>query len=355
MVSKREKLSRSYQRLREQTFYKQAALLSDTRINLSTSEITSIKEANHGPSIYDRLYSHLNASDLSTDFETMVCRIAGRNESETSPGLSLNGYVSGKNGKRSCFNGDICKNSGFYESLSSSATSDIDSKNHVGMDTESDTRIKINNRMNKSQRKNNVENRIKNTARRRKKSNCRTYLDSTTSTEGDDDIDDNKSNINRLVQRTKKNTSNSKKQLSATSRSFELLERRMLSSRSRSVTAAEEEDSEDELFLLRSKTEGSSKKNNVSEIYSSDSEDSSCSTKNNDKDCSGSASKPIRTKASVKEFPLCGGSHRSSKDRAGSNGLNKSVTFSSSKTSDDTLTLVPQRAAAKKLLKLLNI
>ncbi|VVC94273.1 unnamed protein product [Leptidea sinapis] len=75
MVSRREKLSRSYFRMREQTFHKQIAVLSiDTSV--STSELTAIIEANHGPSIYDRLYSGPNAPDHEKDFDDLLARIA---------------------------------------------------------------------------------------------------------------------------------------------------------------------------------------------------------------------------------------------------------------------------------------
>ncbi len=318
MVSRREKLSRTYQRLREQTFYKQAALLSDTRISLSTAEITAIKDANHGPSIYDRLYSHPTAPDLSTDFETMVHRIAGRSDSELSPGLSFNGYVPGKNGKRSCFNGNFRKSSNFYESLSSSM-SDVDAKSQIGMDTESDTRVKVNNRMNKSQRKNNVENNLKNRARRRQQniSSSALGLESTTSTDGDDDVDDRKSGSSRLSQRPKKNLSNSTKKQSSTA---------SLSCRSLSIT---EDDSDDEFPFWSKKSKNEAKKKTISEIYSSDSESLSSKNSDDDDDDSRSSAKPMRTKASVKEFTASGGAHRSSKDRAGNGGANKTVSFSS--------------------------
>lgn len=77
MVSRREKLSRNLLILREQTFHHQVAVLSDSKLNLSANEVLAVKEANHGPSIYDRLYSYPGAPDLSTDFETMLSRIAG--------------------------------------------------------------------------------------------------------------------------------------------------------------------------------------------------------------------------------------------------------------------------------------
>lgn len=76
MVNRREKLSRSFFRTREQTFHKQAAVLnSDT--HLPNSVVQAVIEANHGPSIYDRLYSHNDAEDHTDDFEAILSRIIG--------------------------------------------------------------------------------------------------------------------------------------------------------------------------------------------------------------------------------------------------------------------------------------
>lgn len=355
MVSRREKLSRTYQRLREQTFYKQAALLSDTRISLSTAEINSIKEANHGPSIYDRLYSHVNAPDLSTDFETMVLRIAGRSESELSPGHSFNGYISGKNGKRS-FNGEYGKgssNSGFFESLSSSA-SDTETKSHpTTMDGESDARSKVNNCMHKSQRKNSVENRTKNTGRRRKKPSPTLVsplsTDFTSSSEDDDESSSRKSGC-KPSQKPKKSTTASKttsvkKKALVTNNSVDPIQKRFLGGRSASISPAEDEDddeSEQERKLLRTKTKTGfiSKNASVSKIYSSDSDSSSSSSvcqSDVEEETKYADNKQVRTKASMKEFSATGGNsganHRTPKDRSGSNGINKSVSFLSSSSS----------------------
>lgn len=75
MVSRREKLSRSFFRMREQTFHKQISLLSSGTA-IPDHELTAIIEANHGPSIYDRLYSHPNAPDHKNDFDELMARIA---------------------------------------------------------------------------------------------------------------------------------------------------------------------------------------------------------------------------------------------------------------------------------------
>ncbi|CAH0401859.1 unnamed protein product [Chilo suppressalis] len=75
MVSRREKLSRSFFRMREQTFHKQVAVLSADS-TISGPDLAAIIEANHGPSIYDRLYSHPDAPDHKNDFDELLARIA---------------------------------------------------------------------------------------------------------------------------------------------------------------------------------------------------------------------------------------------------------------------------------------
>lgn len=121
MVSRREKLSRNLLSLREQTFHKQIAVLSDSKINLSSAEVSAVQEANHGPSIYDRLYSYPDAPDLSTDFETMLSRIAGAVSPEKSNYSSLKWPSRDNPYKRSYVNGSMR-----YSSMSSS--SDIELK-----------------------------------------------------------------------------------------------------------------------------------------------------------------------------------------------------------------------------------
>ncbi|XP_075991425.1 PHD finger protein rhinoceros [Anticarsia gemmatalis] len=93
MVSRREKLSRSFFRMREQTFHKQVAVLSSDA-NIPEPELTAIIEANHGPSIYDRLYSHPNAPDHKNDFDELLARIAP-SESGDEKKKDRNGLVKG--------------------------------------------------------------------------------------------------------------------------------------------------------------------------------------------------------------------------------------------------------------------
>lgn len=116
MVSRREKLSRNLLSLREQTFHKQVAVLSDSKLNLSSAEVSAVQEANHGPSIYDRLYSYPDAPDLSTDFETMLSRIAGAVSPEKSNYTGLKWPSRDNPYKRSYVNGSIR-----YSSMSSSS------------------------------------------------------------------------------------------------------------------------------------------------------------------------------------------------------------------------------------------
>lgn len=75
MVSRREKLSRSFFRMREQTFHKQVGVLSADPA-ITGPDLAAIIEANHGPSIYDRLYSHPDAPDHKNDFDELLARIA---------------------------------------------------------------------------------------------------------------------------------------------------------------------------------------------------------------------------------------------------------------------------------------
>merc|ERR1719410_2673315 len=80
MVSRREKLSRSYVKLREQVLEKQLALLADEEPHnqMSLIEMSAVLEANHGPTVYDKLFSNPDSEQHThEDFELLICRIAG--------------------------------------------------------------------------------------------------------------------------------------------------------------------------------------------------------------------------------------------------------------------------------------
>lgn len=133
MVSRREKLSRSFFRLREQTFHKQAAVLSSAGHTMNANAITAIIEANHGPSIYDRLYSHSKSEDHTLNFETILARIAGykspaHDSGDDRKSTDLNGIIKDRKlnnpYKRLYFNGSSKRRSAsLYGSSLSSASS----------------------------------------------------------------------------------------------------------------------------------------------------------------------------------------------------------------------------------------
>ena len=80
MVSRREKLSRSFVKLREQILEKQLALIADEdpHSQMSLMEMSAVLEANHGPTVYDKMFSNPESEQHShEDFEMVVCRIAG--------------------------------------------------------------------------------------------------------------------------------------------------------------------------------------------------------------------------------------------------------------------------------------
>ncbi|XP_066985273.1 LOW QUALITY PROTEIN: PHD finger protein rhinoceros [Macrobrachium rosenbergii] len=78
MVNRRERLSRSFMKIREQTFAKQVAMINSMNISLSSQELNAVLQANHGPSVYDRLYSHSGAPvHTEKEFEKIIACIAG--------------------------------------------------------------------------------------------------------------------------------------------------------------------------------------------------------------------------------------------------------------------------------------
>uniref|UniRef100_A0A336MGX5 PHD finger protein rhinoceros n=1 Tax=Culicoides sonorensis TaxID=179676 RepID=A0A336MGX5_CULSO len=95
MVSRREKLSRSFFKLREQTFHKQVSILADLKFSnskkLDDSVLNAVIEANHGPSIYDKLYSsdlvNLNKnsnSEIANNIDVMLDRLINSKSSSSS-------------------------------------------------------------------------------------------------------------------------------------------------------------------------------------------------------------------------------------------------------------------------------
>ena len=90
MVSRMEKISRSFLKLREQILEKQLALLADEepQNQMSLAEMSAVIEANHGPSVYDKMLSHPDAEQYShDDFEVIISRIAGEIKDRSSQAL----------------------------------------------------------------------------------------------------------------------------------------------------------------------------------------------------------------------------------------------------------------------------
>lgn len=133
MVSRREKLSRSFFKMREQIFHKQIAVLSSYKkpVKLEDSSTKATMGANHGPSIYDVLYSSDSVKDTQVmKIEEMIDTILG-NSSTSKPIKEINGNI--KKDKADAvsrysklFNGGLNNSSGvnkklnnMYDSLSS--------------------------------------------------------------------------------------------------------------------------------------------------------------------------------------------------------------------------------------------
>ena len=83
MVSRREKLQRSLIKMREQVFEKQLSLVMNSD-HLSLSDVSAVMEANHGPTLYDRVFSHRDAEEHSEqDFEVIISTISGEISSKS--------------------------------------------------------------------------------------------------------------------------------------------------------------------------------------------------------------------------------------------------------------------------------
>lgn len=121
MVSRREKLSRMFFRMREQTFHKQATVLASGH-SLPSSVVQAVIEANHGPSIYDRLYSHGEAEDHTKDFDLLLARISDDKKPE------LNGLLKDNPYKKLYFNGSSKRRSTSLYGSSTSVASSSDEK-----------------------------------------------------------------------------------------------------------------------------------------------------------------------------------------------------------------------------------
>uniref|UniRef100_A0A1B6CDY1 Uncharacterized protein n=1 Tax=Clastoptera arizonana TaxID=38151 RepID=A0A1B6CDY1_9HEMI len=279
MVSRREKLSRSFFWMREETFHKQVAVLTDPSHTLSSTELTAVKEANHGPSIYDRLYSHPTAPDLSTHFETLLARIAGiaSPTPEDKNKHDLNGLFKTSKienpYKKTYVNGGLMRRRSLYGSMSSD--SDADKRNFntkIGSDLSS-----ADDKTSKS-----LLSKLSSVKEKRlikKKSISKPAVD--TSTEDEED--------NKLP-----------KSMWESPRSRSL---RQIEKEREELKSGPSDDSDDLVLPFKSTNKG--EPNKINEIYSSDSE-SDLSLREDNDGPSDSQQLVMRTKAAMKEFSAGG-------------------------------------------------
>ncbi|RZB41723.1 PHD finger protein rhinoceros [Asbolus verrucosus] len=343
MVSRREKLSRSFFRLREQTFHKQAAVLELTP-NLPNVVVQAVIEANHGPSIYDRLYSHEDAEDHTTDFDTILARIAGiksPTESGDEKKTELNGLFKDKNPyKKVYFNGTSKRRSGsLYGSSTSNASSSDErpkeKENRLHPSSSEEEKPTVSTTALKKKptvvRKTNNNNNNKATDRRRKRHSASSRSKVESSSEED-------------------NKQKAKRNWGQYSRS-----RLMQVERELGYSGSDSDERGDELMPIHSTQKTDTK--TMSSIYS-DSDSSDVSMKNDDKSsnaASDSQQNRLRTKAAVKEF-----SHKPSTSKSPNKGspenkkknkteiVTKKENPSKKKDYVPSDLIVPQRQAAKK-------
>lgn len=125
MVNRREKLCRTFLRHREQTFHKQALLMSSEP--LSPTVVGAVLQANHGPSIYDHLYSHSDAETHTLDLESLISRIKGIESSSTSSDERKHQPdFNGASNKRLHFNGSVTRKKLYGTDMSSLSSSETD-------------------------------------------------------------------------------------------------------------------------------------------------------------------------------------------------------------------------------------
>lgn len=351
MVSRREKLSRMLFRLREQTFHRQVSVLTQPSYTLSSTELTAVKEANHGPSIYDRLYSHVNAPELSTDFDTVVARIEGiaSPTPEDKGKLELNGLVKSRKTenpyKKMYLNGGSVRRRSIYGSMSSGSETDNKHRLRVDLDSaiSSTEDRKPPSIISPASKKNSVLNKEK------KLSKKRTKLHTSVESSSEED-----NNVKRRSLRDKWESPRSK--------SLRQMEREL-------TDKSGQTDDSDEIMTLKPSTKKDSHK--MSGIYSDS--DSEASLQDDDTVPSDSQQLVLRTKAAMKEFSAGSSQHdkgkrtRKASLRSSKSGLKeiekgessteeykkdedhlKMTKRKSSKESTPSEMIVPQRQAAKK-------
>lgn len=332
MVSRREKLSRTFFRMREQTFHKQTAVLNSSN-SLPTTVVEAVIEANHGPSIYDRLYSHNEAEDHTSDFDTILARIAGIKSPKYSGDESkpdINGlFKDVKNNpyKKVYYNGSSKRRSmSMYETSMSSASSS------------------------EERPKDNKENRLQASSEDEK------LVTTVVKRRGRPSKVADKRRQKKLCLSNAKIDSSSEEDIKPAKQDWNQLSRSRLSQVDKEL--GDSCSDSDELLVIRSSQKGDnhkSMKSTMSSIYS-DTDSSDVSMKNDDKssNATNDSQSKLRTKAAVKDF-----THKpsTSKSPNKSNIGNKKKLKDENKVESPTKKkeyvpqsdlIVPQRQAAKK-------
>lgn len=339
MVSRREKLSRSFFKMREQIFHKQVTVLSRHKTaKLDDSVVNAIMEANHGPSIYDVLYSSDSIKETETiKIEEMIDSILGNTSSKSNKTLSeINGNSKKDRGDAASRYNKIFNGGNTANSTGSNKRYSSNMYNSFSSDTDGSAR-----------------------RRSRRKNTSSSASPSSTTTSDDDESPTRKSPVKPKPQlpppppqpiptaqqiqpkkkgrppgSTKQATAEKRKQLSAKENKTKLLPsiessseddmkpksrpkiKSPISARSRAGDEDEEErnmhltDESDELVPIKNSsghsipTSSNVKRIQPSAIYSDS--DSSSTDKDNktDNTVSDSQQQPFRTKAAMKEFNI---------------------------------------------------
>ncbi|XP_034952499.1 PHD finger protein rhinoceros [Chelonus insularis] len=334
MVNRREKLCRTFLKLREQTFHKQALVLSGPP--LPPTAAAAVAEANHGPSIYDRLYSHSDAEDHTQNFDTIVARIAGiksptpiSSDEKKKPQPDFNGASN----KKLYFNGSVRRKGLCSSDLSSLSSSEVDTAKPTV--TVKSTRTTIN--------------------RGGSNNKTKVKIESESSTEDEVVVIKTSTKISR--RRTKKASApNRPRPCSSDSDKHggTATKSRTLEHMERELGSASGSDDSDELFSLNTSSSTRVGSLAAAAIYSDTDSDSQERT---------SVSAPFISKAAVKEFSAADISKNSSKT-FGKESKDESVAEVSNKENVKTkkkekeyipsALIVPQRQAAKKASEIMQ-
>lgn len=351
MVSRRQKLSRSYVKMREQIFHKQISVLNKAKQNkLDDTCINAISEANHGPSIYDVLYSSETYSVKQRPIDKMIDSILGikaninskssLNSSNINNNISQSGAVSSgnvfslsntsntnnnnttNNNKKSTqdrytlFNGAAKR--GNSNLLEHSSASDTDSTTRTGREQRRNRKDRYRRYMDDNSSLSSVSSRSATTSEDEGKNNRESNSKSNTTSAITSNKKSNRGESSLAVTaRRRKSTHNynssSKNNYSYESSSEEDVTRpsqqRTLHQMEKELDHTNLSDESDELIDIKNSAgysiqTGGNKKVVSAEIYSDTDSGSSDKDNKTDHTVSDSQQQPFRTKAAMKEFNI---------------------------------------------------